>query len=141
MKNKKHLQMAASFSVGLIFSLGLVLSGMVRPEKVIGFLDVVKDWDATLIFVMLGAIPVHFIAYRLIKNRQSPLFDVKFHLPTSRVIDKKLVLGAVLFGTGWGLGGFCPGPALTALVTLRLEVLVFVAMMFVGMGLYKLQNR
>ena len=117
---------------GSIFAIGLALSGMTKPSKVIGFLDVAGAWDASLAFVMMGAIAVHFVAQRIAKRRTAPLFDTKFHLPLSTQIDRRLVLGAMLFGVGWGLGGFCPGPALVTLGSGQLSAVVFVAGMLLG---------
>ena len=108
---KRHL---AAFSGGSLFAVGLAISGMTKPSKVIGFLDIAGAWDPSLGLVMAAALAVSFIAYRLILRRPSPLFDVKFHVPTRRDIDWRLVVGAALFGIGWGLGGFCPGPGLVA---------------------------
>src|SRR5690606_37556201 len=104
----------------------LGISGMTQPGRVVGFLDVFGDWDPTLAFVMAGAVAVHFITYRLIRKRKSPLWAPKWHLPTDRKLDSKLVLGAVLFGVGWGLAGYCPGPALTSLASFTLRPYVFV---------------
>jgi uncharacterized membrane protein YedE/YeeE len=118
---------------GALFALGLVVSGMTRPEKVLGFLDVAGRWDASLSFVMLGAIGVHFWAYRFIGGRPAPLFGGTFSVPSSRDIDPRLCVGAAVFGVGWGLGGYCPGPALVAVVSGGTGVTVFVAAMIVGM--------
>lgn len=122
-----------AFGTGALFAVGLAVSGMTKPSKVVGFLDVAGAWDASLLFVMVGAIAVHFIAYRLIVRRNSPLFDVTFHLPTRKDIDGRLVAGAAIFGVGWGLGGFCPGPGLVAAGGGALAPLVFVAGMTLGM--------
>ena len=123
----------AAFGTGALFAIGLAISGMTKPSKVAGFLDVAGAWDASLAFVMIGAIAVHFIAYRIVTRRASPLFDTKFHLPTRKDIDLRLVLGAGLFGIGWGLGGFCPGPGLVTAGSGSLSALVFVAGMTIGM--------
>ena len=125
-----------SFVSGMIFAVGLGISGMTRPVKVIGFLDFSGDWDASLAFVMLGAIAVYFVAYRWSRNLESPLLAPDFSLPTRRDLDGKLILGAAVFGVGWGLGGFCPGPALTSLASGALPVLVFVIAMALGMYLH-----
>ena len=119
--------------VGLLFGLGLALSGMTQPQKVIGFLDFFGEWDPTLLFVMVGAILVHAVAYRFIKRRSSPILAEVFHLPPTKKVDWKLIAGSVLFGIGWGLAGYCPGPALTSLTTLRFDAIVFVAAMAIGM--------
>lgn len=97
---------------GLLFGLGLAVSGMTRPAKVTGFLDVFGAWDASLAFVMVGAIGVYAVAYRVIRRRETPLFDRAFHVTTRSQIDLRLVVGAMVFGLGWGLGGFCPGPGI-----------------------------
>jgi len=124
---------AAAFGAGALFAVGLAVSGMTRPAKVAGFLDLAGDWDASLAFVMMGAIAVHFVAYRLVLRRPAPLFDESFHLPTRRDIDLRLVLGAAVFGVGWGLGGYCPGPGLVSAAAGALGAVVFVVGMTVGM--------
>lgn len=125
-----------SFVSGLVFALGLGISGMTRPVKVIGFLDFFGAWDASLALVMIGAIAVYFVAYRMSAKMTSPLLAPKFALPTRSDLDLKLILGAAIFGAGWGLGGFCPGPALTALASGALPVMIFVVAMGIGMFLY-----
>jgi uncharacterized membrane protein YedE/YeeE len=129
-----------AFVSALVFGLGLGISGMTLPSKVLGFLDVTGEWDPSLIAVMLGAILVHSISYRIIKRRGSPLLVSSFKIPTRRDLDWKLVLGSAIFGAGWGLGGFCPGPALVGLVTAQSSVLIFVASMVAGMYLYNIFN-
>jgi len=124
---------AFAFGSGLIFAIGLGISGMTSQDKVIGFLDISGKWDPSLAFVMLGAIAVHFVASRLVRKRKSPLFDTKFHLPTSQDLDKKLLAGAALFGVGWGLGGFCPGPGIVSALKGGAAPLLFVGTMTVGM--------
>ena len=114
-KRDVRVQSAVAFVAGLIFALGLGISGMTLPQKVIGFLDVTGAWDYSLAFVMGGAVVVYGIAYQLVRRMEKPRYAAKFHLPTSRKIDWRLLLGAMLFGAGWGLGGFCPGPALVSL--------------------------
>ena len=127
----------AAYAVGFIFAIGLGLSGMTQPQKVLGFLDLFGQWDPSLIFVMGGAVSVHFVTYRLIRRRPSPLFDSKWHVPTSRAVTGRLVIGSVLFGIGWGIAGFCPGPALTSLSTMTLKPWVFVGALLVGMLIYQ----
>ncbi|MEO8182289.1 MAG: DUF6691 family protein [Deltaproteobacteria bacterium] len=105
---------AAVFGTGALFAVGLAISGMTKPSKIMGFLDIAGHWDASLAFVMTGAVAVHFVAYRVIRRRPAPLFDTKFHVSTRKDIDPRLVLGAALFGVGWALGCFCPGPGLVA---------------------------
>ena len=118
---------------GLIFGLGLVVSGMANPAKVIGFLDLSVPWDPSLMFVMGGAISVGLPGFFLAKRMKKSLIGLPMNLPTSTAIDKKLLLGAVLFGAGWGIGGFCPGPAVVAAAALYTDGLIFVGAMLVGM--------
>ncbi|MGH7837169.1 MAG: DUF6691 family protein [Candidatus Binataceae bacterium] len=125
-----------AFVSGLVFALGLGISGMTRPVKVIGFLDFFGAWDATLAFVMLGAIAVYFVAYRRCRPMPSPLLAPDFAIPQRKDLDARLLLGSALFGAGWGLGGFCPGPALTSLASGALPVVIFVAAMGAGMYLH-----
>jgi uncharacterized membrane protein YedE/YeeE len=121
---------------GFVFGAGLLISGMTQPAKVIGFLDVIGGWDPTLMFVMGGGVGVYLIAFRAIRAwRREPWFDVKFHLPTRRDLDAPLLVGAALFGIGWGLGGLCPGPGIVAAASGSLTGLAFVAAMLVGMHL------
>jgi uncharacterized protein len=125
-----------SFLSGMVFALGLGISGMTRPVKVIGFLDFFGAWDASLAFVMIGAIAVYFAAYQWSGKISSPLLAADFSLPKRSDLDAKLIAGAALFGSGWGLGGFCPGPALTSLASGAPPVLIFVAAMMAGMWLH-----
>lgn len=117
---------------GILFGLGLALSQMIDPQRVLGFLDVAGDWDPTLAFVMGGAVLVTVVAFRFILKRPHPLFSERFYLPTRRDIDAPLLLGAAIFGIGWGIGGYCPGPALTSLVLGGLNPLLFIAAMVAG---------
>ena len=121
---------------GMLFGLGLAVSGMMNPAKVVGFLDVAGEWDPTLAFVMGGALLVTVPAFRLILNRPRPILADGFALPTKSALDGRLLGGAALFGVGWGLSGFCPGPAVAALVTGLTPVFAFVAAMIAGMVLY-----
>ncbi|MDQ3031196.1 MAG: YeeE/YedE family protein [Myxococcota bacterium] len=130
---RAHRQSSAALAAGLLFGVGLVVSGMTVPAKVIGFLDFAGAWDPTLMFVMAGAIAVHAVVYRLVRRRASPLFADAFQVPTRKDIDARLVLGAAIFGVGWGLGGYCPGPAVSSLVTGSLSPLAFVAAMLGAM--------
>ena len=123
--------------VGFLFALGLGLSGMTEPEKVVGFLDLFGNWDPSLMFVMIGAIAVHFVSYKIIRKRASPLLSADWHVPTKTNISSSLIIGSLLFGTGWGLAGFCPGPALTALSSLNARPLLFVVSMLVGMLIFQ----
>src|SRR5215469_6072133 len=127
-------RLLVSFASGIVFALGLGISGMTRPVKVIGFLDFAGNWDASLAFVMIGAIAVYFTAYRLIRKRSAPLLAENFSVPERKDIDLKLIVGAAIFGAGWGLGGFCPGPAITSLASGATPVAVFVIAM--GAGIY-----
>lgn len=129
--------MLTSFVSGVVFALGLGIGGMTQPAKVIGFLDFVGNWDPSLAFVMIGAIAVHAFLYRVIRKRPSPTFSSTFSVPTRTDIDLSLVGGAVIFGFGWGLAGFCPGPALTSLASGNLSPLAFSVAMIVGMFLYR----
>lgn len=122
---------------GLLFAIGLGISGMTQPGKVTAFLDFAGDWDPSLLFVMAGAIGVYAIGYRMALKRPKPLFAETFQIPNSKKVDRPLVLGSALFGIGWGLAGFCPGPAITSLVSLRFEPVLFVASLFTGMVLYE----
>ncbi len=123
----------SSFAVGLTFGAGLLVSGMSQPTKVVGFLDVLGGWDPSLAFVMAGAIAVHVVAYRLVARMPHPLWAAKWSIPTRRDLDVRLLAGAALFGAGWGLGGYCPGPALTGLGGGASETLLFTASMLAGM--------
>jgi uncharacterized membrane protein YedE/YeeE len=131
----KHLSLV--FLSGLLFALGLGVGGMTDANKVIGFLNLAGDWDPSLAFVMVGAIGVHLALFKLITKRSSPLFGDVFHVPAGEAIDKRLVAGAALFGVGWGLGGFCPGPGIVSSVGLGSEVLVFTASMLLGMLVFE----
>ena len=131
------LKMLVNLFAGTLFGLGLAISGMVDPAKVIGFLDLAGDWDPTLAFVMGGALLVAIPAFRLILKRPRPVLADKFELPTNKDVDTRLLAGSAIFGVGWGLAGFCPGPAVTALASGLVPVFVFVAAMIVGMAVYK----
>jgi uncharacterized protein len=131
----------ASFGCGLVFGLGLLISGMTEPDKVLGFLDFFGAWDATLAFVMAGAVIVAGAGFALARRRSAPLFAAKFSWPSRSDIDAPLVAGSVLFGIGWGLSGICPGPALVNLAGLTAPMIVFVAAMVLGMLGYELWQR
>lgn len=122
-----------NLALGLLFGVGLVVSGMSDPAKVLNFLDVFGAWDPSLAFVMGGAVLVTFFGYRLVLSRDQPISGGSFHLPTRTDIDARVVAGPAIFGIGWGLGGFCPGPALTALGLGATGTLAFVPAMFLGM--------
>ena len=121
------------FASGLLFGFGLLLSGMANPAKVLGFLDLAGSWDPSLAFVMAGAIAVGVIAFAASKKRELSLLGEPMRMPVSTAIDGKLILGAVLFGAGWGLGGFCPGPAVVSVTLGDPKVLTFVGSMLLGM--------
>ncbi len=126
---------ALGFFSGLVFGLGLVISGMSNPAKVLNFLDLAGAWDPSLAFVMAGAAATAFLGYRLVWRRSSPLVGTTFDVPSNTRIDRPLIAGAALFGIGWGIGGFCPGPAWTALPLLAPGTLVFLPAMLVGLWL------
>ena len=131
----------ASWLSGLIFGLGLIISGMANPAKVLGFLDLAGAWDPSLALVMAGAIAVGLLSFGLAKGRTRSLLGAEMKLPTARHIDRRLVGGSLLFGIGWGVAGFCPGPALVALGMGQVKAVVFVAAMLAGMALFKLLER
>jgi uncharacterized membrane protein YedE/YeeE len=126
---------------GLVFGAGVTVSGMVNPLKVQNFMDVFGTWDATLIFVMGAALAVTFLGYRIVLNLPKPLFAPSFSLPSASDLDPRLVGGAVVFGLGWGLTGFCPGPAIASLVFLQWPSVVFVLSMAAGMLVMRMLNR
>ncbi len=133
----------SSLISGIIFGLGLTISGMLNPSKVLGFLNIFEDWDPSLMFVMVGAIlifsPLHFI----FKKKSKPIFAKVFTFPSKKDIDKNLIIGASLFGAGWGLVGLCPGPAISAISFLNTDVYLFVLFMFFGFylsNLFKIGN-
>jgi uncharacterized membrane protein YedE/YeeE len=132
------MQRLTEFAVGLLFGLGLIVSGMTDPGKVLGFLDLFGAWDPSLAFVMGGAILVGLGAFTVAKRRTTSFLGGAMHLPQRRDIDRRLVVGSLTFGVGWGLAGFCPGPALVSLGTLQPKALVFVLAMLVGMAIYEL---
>ena len=127
----------ASLLAGLVFGLGLIVSGMADPAKVLGFLDLAGAWDPSLAFVMAGAIAVGFFAFLVADKRTASLLGAEMKLPISRHVDRRLVVGSLLFGIGWGAAGFCPGPALVALGMGQGKALVFVAAMLVGMAVFE----
>ena len=132
---------AVAFAAGALFALGLVVSGMTEPAKVIGFLSIAHHWDPSLAFVMAGAIAVYALFVRVARSRQAPAFDARFHWPTATAIDLRLVGGSVLFGIGWGLSGYCPGPALTSLATGASGTIVFVVAMLAGIAVTRAVTR
>ena len=129
------MRIVVALTAGALFALGLVLGGMTLPARVTGFLDVGGAWDPTLAFVMAGAMLVHAPIARLARSRRAPMFDSRFHWPTQRGIEPRLVLGAAMFGVGWGLSGYCPGPALVGVVAGAPATSVFVVAMIVGIAI------
>lgn len=125
----------SSLIAGILFALGLGLSGMMNPQKVRGFLDITGEWDPALAFVMVGAIAIYAVAFRFIIKREKPLCYSSFSLPTKKELEWPLLIGSGVFGVGWGFAGICPGPALASISTLRLDLLIFVVMMILGLWL------
>ena len=130
-----------SLFAGVLFGLGLAISQMINPQKVIAFLDITGNWDPSLILVMFAAIVVSFIGFRLVTKRPTPLTESRFRIPDRSDIDAKLIVGAALFGIGWGLAGYCPGPAISALVSGSYEPLIFVAAMLAGFGVNQIMAK
>jgi uncharacterized membrane protein YedE/YeeE len=135
------MQKLSAFFVGLLFGLGLLLSGMSDPGKVLGFLDLAGAWDPSLAFVMGGAIAVGFFAFALAKQRTRSFLGGAMQLPKATQIDKRLVIGSLTFGVGWGLAGFCPGPGLVSMASGEVKGLVFVLAMVAGMGVFEWLER
>ena len=130
-----------SLLAGLVFGLGLIVSGMANPAKVLGFLDLSGRWDPSLAFVMAGAIAIGSVAFFVARRRTLSWLGAEMTLPTARHIDRRLVMGSTLFGIGWGIAGFCPGPGLVALGMGEAKAVVFVAAMLAGMGVFELLER
>jgi uncharacterized protein len=130
-----------AFIVGLVFGIGLIVSGMTDPSKVTGFLDLAGMWDPSLAFVMGGAILVGIVAFRFAGRRERSLLGDVMRMPTAKHIDRRLVLGSLAFGMGWGLAGYCPGPALASLASGDAKPVVFTVAMLAGMGLFELFER
>jgi uncharacterized membrane protein YedE/YeeE len=126
------------FLSGLLFALGLGIAGMTQPQKVIDFLDITGNWDPSLMFVMGGAVGVNMVLYRLTRRRPCPLYSNRFTTPRQRSINWRLVLGAAIFGCGWGISGYCPGPALVSTTAATGAIAVFVLAMLAGMQLHRL---
>lgn len=135
------IKRVSEFLVGLIFGFGLLLSGMTDPAKVIGFLNVTGAWDPSLAFVMGGAVLLSFFAFRISRNWKSSLLGRVIILSDLKMIDIKLIIGSAIFGIGWGLSGFCPGPAIASLASGEIKSFIFVAAMLIGMGLETLSQR
>lgn len=137
MSSQKRYRLLASLASGIVFGLGMAISGMTNTERVQGFLDLAGAWDPTLAFVMAGGMMVTFIGYKFILKNPAPLLADMFHVPTKTEIDKPLLIGAVLFGAGWGLVGYCPGPAVAGISYGYTATLVFVPTMIIGLLLAK----
>jgi uncharacterized membrane protein YedE/YeeE len=135
------MQILMALITGLLFGLGLILSGMTNPAKVTGFLDLAGHWDPSLAFVMGGAIGVGLVAFRLAGKRTSSLLGAPMRLPAAGLIDRRLVLGSLAFGVGWGLAGYCPGPALASLASGGSKPLIFAAAMLAGMAIFEVLER
>lgn len=134
---KSHMKsQISSLLVGFLFAIGLGVSGMTNPEKVVSFLDIFGNWDPSLVFVMGGALFIHIIFYKFIMKRSSPLFSTQFHIPDRRDINARLITGSMLFGIGWGLVGYCPAPAITSLASMTLNPVIFVISMLAGMTFF-----
>ena len=127
-----------SLFCGIIFGIGLVISEMINPAKVLGFLNLFGEWDPSLAFVMIGALIVSTPLFHLFKSKEKPIFSSSFSISNKKEIDKKLIIGSILFGAGWGLVGLCPGPAITSIALLNMSSITFVIAMFVGFYIAKL---
>lgn len=132
------MRFISAFAVGLIFGVGIAISGMINPAKVLNFFDIAGTWDPSLIFVMGGALVTTFIGYRFVLRRGKPVIEERFQLPTARDIDARLIGGAAVFGIGWGIAGFCPGAAVPALGSGKIEVVGFVAALLAGLWVARL---
>ena len=138
---RKHISIITALFAGIIFGLGLMLAGMTNPAKVLAFLDLAGQWDPSLALVMAGAITIGVAAFAIARKRNLSFLGLSMHVPTSRVIDKRLVLGSLAFGIGWGLAGICPGPALVLLGTGNLKGVVFFVAMLMGMGIFEILEK
>lgn len=139
--DRSWLRSAAALLAGIVFGVGLAVAQMIDPDKVLGFLDVAGAWDASLLFVLGAAVGVATLAFRYVLKRGSPIFDTRFHLPTATAVDRRLVIGAAIFGAGWGLAGYCPGPVIASLGFGNPEALWFVPALVAGAGLQRWQAR
>jgi uncharacterized membrane protein YedE/YeeE len=131
----------SAFATGLIFGIGLIVSGMTDPSKIIGFLDVTGSWDPSLAFVMGGAVAIGFIAFRFARRCKSAFLGGAIELPTGRRIDRRLVIGSLAFGIGWGIAGYCPGPAVVSIGMAQGKAIVFALAMVAGMALFQVIER
>lgn len=130
-----------AFLNGLLFGVGLTISNMINPNKVLNFLDITGQWDPTLLVVMAAAVGTTFVGYRWVLKSKKPLLCEDFHLPQKKGVEKKLIIGSALFGIGWGIGGYCPGPSITALATINLDPLYFVVGLLAGSFSYYVINK
>ena len=135
------MRILSAIVIGLIFGLGISISGMANPAKVLNFFDIFGTWDPSLAFVMAGALAVNIPGYRLAFRRPAPVIEPRFQLPDKRVIDRRLVLGSATFGIGWGIAGLCPGPAVASLALSTLSALPFVLAMLAGMAAQQFVSR
>ena len=132
---KRHFGLLSQYLIGVLFGMGLIISGMSNPQKILGFLDLAGTWDPSLIFVMAGAVIVGLGGFYVVSKRTEAFFGGALHIPQRRDISKPLIIGSLIFGAGWGIAGFCPGPAIVALGAGHLKALVFVLAMLAGMAL------
>ena len=132
---KRHFGLLSQYLIGVLFGMGLIISGMSNPQKILGFLDLAGMWDPSLIFVMAGAVIVGLGGFYVVSKRTEAFFGGALHIPQRRDISKPLIIGSLIFGAGWGIAGFCPGPAIVALGAGHLKALVFVLAMLAGMAL------
>ena len=132
---KRHFGLLSQYLIGVLFGVGLIISGMSNPQKILGFLDLAGMWDPSLIFVMAGAVIVGLGGFYVVSKRTEAFFGGALHIPQRRDISKPLIIGSLIFGAGWGMAGFCPGPAIVALGAGHLKALVFVLAMLAGMAL------
>jgi hypothetical protein len=130
---RRHFNFFSQYLIGVLFGIGLIMSGMSNPQKILNFLDLAGNWDPSLVFVMGGAIMVGLAGFYLVSKRSEAFFGGAFHIPTRRDISKPLIIGSLIFGAGWGIAGFCPGPAIVALGAGYLKALVFILAMLAGM--------
>ena len=126
------MNIIVSLFCGIIFGIGLVISEMINPAKVLGFLNIFRDWDPSLAFVMIGALVVSTPMFHLFKNKNKPVFASSFSIPANKKLDNKLIIGSIFFGAGWGLIGLCPGPAITSIALFNMSSAIFVLAMFSG---------
>ena len=132
---RKHFSFFSQYLIGVLFGIGLIISGMSNPKKILNFLDLAGNWDPSLIFVMGGAILVGLAGFYLVSKRSEAFFGGALHIPTRRDISKPLIIGSLIFGAGWGIAGFCPGPAIVALGAGHLKAFVFILAMLAGMAI------